>query len=143
MSFAGQQRQVKETSFVLMILGDASLYNIDKIMDFNIEKGILSTENRQNREERVKEYLNLHPEDIGIEGLKFDLGLFSMNLMHIVRAFGYDAVPMRGGDFEKVKDYLAIPNEYEAMLLLPVGKAIAPGYPRIRYELEDFTTIIR
>lgn len=143
MSFSGQQKQIKDASFILIVLGDASLYNVDKIMDFNIEKGILNIEDKQNREERVKKYLNLHPEDIGIEGLKFDLGLFSMNLMHVVRAFGYDSVPMRGVDFERVKDYLAIPNEYEAMLLLPVGKAITPGYPHIRYELENFATIIR
>ena len=87
-----------------------------------------------NKANRVQAYLDLHPEDAGIEGLKFDLGLFSMNLMHVVRTFGYESVPMRGVDFEKVKEYLHVPENYEAMLMLPVGKSIKAGYPHARYE---------
>lgn len=138
MDFAYGQKQVKDASVVLLILGDKTLYDINKIMTFNVKNEIITTEERPDKEKRVHEYLRLHPEDTGIQGLKFDLGLFSMNLMHIVRAFGYDSVPMRGVDFEKTKSYLNISDNYDAMLLLPVGKAIKSGYPHLRYPLTSF-----
>ncbi|EGO8621310.1 nitroreductase family protein [Enterococcus faecalis] len=130
-------------SVVFIIFGDLSLYNIEKIMQFNLNKGILDAEDMESKVNRVQAYLDLHPEDAGIEGLKFDLGLFSMNLMHVVRTFGYESVPMRGLDFEKVKKYLHVPENYEAMLMLPVGKSIKAGYPHARYELEEFFQIVR
>lgn len=138
MDFAYGQKQVKDASVVLLILGDKTLYDINKIMTFNVKNGIITTEERPDKEKRVHEYLRLHPEDTGIQGLKFDLGLFSMNLMHVIRTFGYDSVPMRGVNFEKIKSYLNIPDDYEAMLLLPVGKAIKSGYPHLRYPLASF-----
>ena len=66
-----------------------------------------------------------------------------MNLMHVVRAFGYDSVPMRGVDFDNIKNYLDVPANYEAMLLLPVGKALKPGYPHVRYDLDELFTLIK
>ncbi len=53
------------------------------------------------------------------------------------------SVPMRGLGFEKAKEYLHVPENYEAMLMLPVGKAIKAGYLHARYELEDFFQIVR
>ena len=50
---------------------------------------------------------------------------------------------MRGLGFEKAKEYLHVPENYEAMLMLPVGKAIKAGYLHARYELEDFFQIVR
>ncbi|EGO8156212.1 nitroreductase family protein [Enterococcus faecalis] len=143
MAFAGGQKQVEDASVVYILFGDLSLYNIEKIMQFNLNKGILNAKDMESKANRVQAYLDLHPEDAGIEGLKFDLGLFSMNLMHVVRTFGYESVPMRGVDFGKVKEYLHVPENYKAMLILPVGKAIKSGYPHVRYELEDFFQIVR
>ncbi|MBS7578012.1 MULTISPECIES: nitroreductase family protein [unclassified Enterococcus] len=140
--FAFGQRQVETASVVFVIFGDLELYNVDKIMNFNLNKGIINLSDLESKSHRVQAYLKMHPEDASIEGLKFDLGLFSMNLMHAVRAFGYDSVPMRGVDFKSVMDYLNIPNHYEPMLLLPVGKASKAGNPHIRYELSEFFQII-
>lgn len=143
MHFSSEQKQVKDASVVFIILGNKKLYDINKIMTFNIQKGIIAADERPTKEKRIDDYLHLHPEDIGIQGLKFDLGLFSMNMMHVVRAYGYNSVPMRGVDFEKIKAYLKIPQEYEAMLMLPVGKALTPGHPHSRYQLNDFFTHIK
>ena len=143
MNFAYGQKQVQDASVVFLILGDKKRYNIDKIMTFNVEHAIITAEERPYKTKRVHEYLRLHPEDAGIQGLKFDLGLFSMNLMHVVRAFGYDSVPMRGVDFDKINAYLSLSDDYDAMLLLPVGKALKPGHPHVRYPLASFFTHIK
>lgn len=142
-TFAYDQKQVKDASVVFIIFGDKTLYDADKLMDFNVERGTITEADRSYKMTHISTYLNLHPEDIGIEGLKFDSGLFSMNLMHVVRAFGYDSVPMRGVDFDKIKKYLNVPANYEAMLLLPVGKALETGYPHVRYHLDEFFTLIK
>lgn len=142
MDFAYGQKQVLDASVVLLILGDKKQYDTNKIMAFNVEHGIISADEKPYKATRVNEYLRLHPEDVGIQGLKFDLGLFSMNLMHIIRAFGYDSVPMRGVDFDKINAYLQLSDGYDAMLLLPVGKAIKSGHPHVRYPLASFYTYI-
>lgn len=143
MTFAYGQKQVQDASVVFLILGDKKRYDIDKIMTFNVKHAIITAEKRPDKANRVHEYLRLHPEDAGIQGLKFDLGLFSMNLMHVVRAYGYDSVPMRGVDFDKINTYLHLSAEYDAMLLLPVGKAIKSGHPHLRYPLASFYTHIK
>ncbi|MGT2907548.1 nitroreductase family protein [Streptococcus dentiloxodontae] len=81
-------------------------------------------------------------EEKGIEGLRLDVGLFAMNLMQVVRTFGYDSVPMRGVDFEVIKTYLKVPNDWEPILMLPVGKALQAGYPHVRNTVEEFAEII-
>ncbi len=94
------------------------------------------------RIDRIRRYLALHPEDKEIEGLRLDVGLFAMNLMQVVRAFGYDSVPMRGADFDGIKTYLKVPSDWGPILMLPVGKALQAGYPHVRKPVEEFTEIV-
>ncbi|AYG00753.1 nitroreductase family protein [Lactococcus allomyrinae] len=141
-NFSADQKQVEDSSAVFLIFGDKSTYDVQKIMNFNIRNKIIRQDELREKTERVTAYLQLHPEDAENEGLRFDIGLFSMNLMYVVRAFGYESVPMRGVFFDKIMDYLNIPKTYEPILMLPVGKALQPGFPHLRYPIDEFSNII-
>jgi Nitroreductase len=141
-AFSANQKQVEDASAVFLIFGDKTSYDISKIINFNLKNNIMESNQVEEKAKRIRDYLSLHPEDIGNEGLKFDTGLFSMNLMHVIRSFGYDSVPMRGTDFERIMDFLNIPKNLYPILMLPVGKALNSGYQHLRYDVSDFFTLI-
>ena len=111
-------------------------------MKFNLENCIISESQLIEKTNQVRTYLKLHPDDISNEGLRFDNGLFAMNLMHIIRAFGYESNPMRGTDFQKIMEFLNIPQNLVPILMLPIGKPLKAGYPHQRYPINDFVKII-
>ena len=117
------QPQVETASAVFLLFGDKESYNLERWQAFHLKEGVIT-------------------EDNAVEGLRLDVGLFAMNLMQVVRAFGYDSVPMRGVDFEAIKIYLKVPNDWEPILMLPVGKALQAGYPHVRKSVEEFAEII-
>ncbi len=139
---AAGQDQVKDASAVFLIFGDKSAYDLNWWQNFHLQRGAISKSNVTTKLSRIKAYFKLHPEDKDLEGLRLDVGLFAMNLMHVVRGFGYDSVPMRGADFTAIKDYLKVPETWEAILMLPVGKALKTGHPHIRRPVEEFTRFI-
>ncbi len=58
-----------------------------------MQKGIITKDEAAARAERIRQYFDLHPEDKETQGLRLDVGLFAMNLMQVVRVYGYDSVP--------------------------------------------------
>lgn len=136
------QEQVGQASAVFLILGDPQVYQIDTLISRGVKYGLIRESQIAEKTQRIKTYFTLHPEDKEEAGLRFDVGLFSMNLMHVLRAFGYDSVPMRGVDFSGVMKILALPREWRPILLLPVGKATTLGHKHLRELATSFTTII-
>lgn len=136
------QQQVADASVLFIIFGDKSAYDVDKLVKYNIDNGILAPEKAETHRELVTAFFAAHPEDRQNEGVKLDVALFAMNLMHVVRAFGYDSVPVRGTDFAFIQKYLNISEDLVPVLLLPVGVAAAPGYPHIRKSVDEFTEIL-
>ncbi|ADG39670.1 MULTISPECIES: nitroreductase family protein [Leuconostoc] len=136
------QEQVGQSSAVFLILGDKRNYDINHLIQSSRQYNLIQESEINNKAQRIKTYYSLHPEDKEAVGLRFDIGLFSMNLMHVLRAFGYDSVPMRGVDFTKIIKILRLPNEWDPILLLPVGKAVTSGYSHKRESAEKFTIII-
>ena len=105
-------------------------------------KGIITKDEAAARAERIRQYFDLHPEDKETQGLRLDVGLFAMNLMQVVRVYGYDSVPMRGVDFDAIKTYLDMPNEWEPILMLPVGKALQAGNPHVKSLLQNLQRLL-
>nr|WP_252895033.1 nitroreductase family protein [Liquorilactobacillus satsumensis] len=128
-TLAAGQQQVASAAAVFLLLGTQEGYNIEKILQFNLKHHILKASQVAEKRKRIELYFALHPEDRQEEGLRLDVGLFAMNLMHVLRAYGYDSVPMRGGvDFDKVMQFLQLPSEWSPILLLPpAGKALKEG----------------
>ncbi|AFS40444.1 nitroreductase family protein [Leuconostoc gelidum] len=137
------QEQVGQSSAVFLILGDRRSYEIDRLVQLNLKYHLITETEINDKKQRIKTYFSLHPEDEEEVGLRFDVGLFSMNLMHVLRTFGYDSVPMRGVDFEKMMQVLKLPDEWDPILVLPVGKATTIGHSHQRESAEKFTTIIK
>ncbi|KRM94935.1 NADH dehydrogenase [Liquorilactobacillus aquaticus DSM 21051] len=137
------QSHVAEASAVLLILGDKSQYDIEKLVNYSIKHRLIEKDQAEIKQNRIETYFAMHPEDSREPGLRLDMGLFSMNLMHVIRAFGYDSVPMRGVNFNAVLDYLKIPKNLSPIMLLPIGKALRFGHRHIREDSKSFTTIIQ
>ena len=140
-NFSYQQQQVADASAVFLLLGDKKAYDIDKLLTLYIQNDIMDSSEAERRKKRIEAYFSLHPEDKDKEGLRFDLGLFAMNFMYVAQAYGYDSVPMRGVNFEAIMTTFEIDPELDP-ILLPIGKKLSDGFPKIRYSVEDFTTFI-
>lgn len=136
------QEQVGQASAVFLILGDKRNYDTKHLIQSNLKFNIITPKQVIEKTQRIETYFSLHPEDKEEMGLRFDIGLFSMNLMHVLRAFGYDSVPMRGVNFKGVMTLLELPTEWDPILLLPVGRAQTFGHKHAREAAESFTTII-
>jgi len=140
--YSFNQKQVDQSSAVFLILGDTKAYNVDDLIKQGIKNKLINKLQVENKKQRIETYFKLHPEDKEEVGLRFDIGLFSMNLMHVLRAFGYDSVPMRGVDFLSIMNLLKLPAEWKPVLLLPVGKATTVGHSHSREPAISFTTIM-
>ena len=139
--FSFNQKQVSDASAVFLLYGDLSAYDIDKQIIFERQHQIIASKQVANRKLRIESYFAAHPEDKDREGLRLDVGLFSMNLMYVIRAFGYESVPMRGTDFNAIGKYLKVPENWIPILMLPMGKPLANRYKHIRKKVDDFATI--
>ncbi|MOA35317.1 putative NAD(P)H nitroreductase YodC [compost metagenome] len=60
-----------------------------------------------------------------------------MQLMLTARAKGYDTVPMGGYNRDQVIELFGISDRYLPTLMLPIGKAAAPGHPTTRLPLDE------
>lgn len=141
-TYSFNQQQVGQASAVFLILGDKEQYNIERLVQTQIKNKIIDESQSNDKRNRIKTYYSFHPEDKEESGLRLDIGLFSMNLMHVLRAFGYDSVPMRGVQFEKIMQLLKLSAEWSPILLLPAGRAITKGHEHLREKATNFTTII-
>ncbi|MGG5316507.1 nitroreductase family protein [Enterococcus sp. AZ072] len=136
------QQQVEDASVVFLVFGDKEAYNTEELLRNRVDQGLLAPSQVESQKERIERYFSSHPEDKDAEGIKLDVGLFSMNLMHVVRAHGYDSVPMRGANFKQIMEYLSIPTSLIPVLMIPVGKAVGKGQEKIRKAVNDFSEII-
>lgn len=144
-SLASDQEQVETASALFFILGDLSAYQTPTLTDFSINHGLLDAHDQAAitaYQQGLENFYQTHPEDKTAQGVNLDTGLFAMNLMHVVRCFGYDSVAMRGVDFPKVMDYLNIDSHLIPIMFLSVGIAAEQGNDKQRYPVSDFTQII-
>ncbi|MCH4172112.1 MAG: nitroreductase family protein [Lactobacillus sp.] len=139
---SANQAQVGTAAAVFLLFGDLKAYDTQTLIQFSLAHHLLSADQVATKKQRIKQYFALHPEDKQTPGLRLDVGLFAMNLMHVLRSFGYDTTPMRGVDFQKIKTYLDIPNAWQGILMLPVGIATIPGHAHVRHDVTEFVRII-
>lgn len=136
---ANGQKQVVESSATIVLLGDLQAYKqADTIYDRAVEAG-MPVEFRNSYVPRlVEHYSNLSSE--GARGIALiDGGLVAMQLMLVAKARGYDTVPMGGFSPEKLVEEFNIPDQYVPVMLISVGKAIAPGFPKSRLSVDEVT----
>lgn len=54
----------------------------------------------------------------------------AQNIMLSARAMGYDSCPMIGFDQEAVAKLIELPADHVIVMILAIGKAVAPAWPR-------------
>lgn len=57
-------------------------------------------------------------------------GIIAQTLMLGAKSLGYDSCPMDGFDFEAVGKLIRLPDDHVMAMMLAVGKATAPAWPR-------------
>lgn len=135
---AFHQKQITTASAVVIVLGDLKGYQLaDKIYMQAAAQGTMPAEAAKSLAERyTRLYSGMEKEDI-LQTVSVDCALASMQFMLAAYAKGYDTVPMRGYDKERLMDSFHIPDRYVPVLLIAVGKAAEPAVPTIRLPAED------
>lgn len=137
---ANNQQQVVDASAVLVLLGDKEMYEkSEEIYGAAHAAGFMTEELSKQFAANSRRLYSSIPAQRLLEIISFDAGLVAMQLMLHARAMGYDTVPMGGYNREKVIQLLNIPDRYHPALLLPIGKAAAPGHPTTRLPVESLT----
>ncbi|MFD0961843.1 nitroreductase family protein [Paenibacillus chungangensis] len=137
---AWNQQQVVEASAIVIVMADLEMYErAEDIYSSAAAAGYMTEEIKNTM---ITNSTNLY-KGLPVERLKeivvFDTGLVAMQLMLAARAKGYDSVPMGGYDRDAVRAMFSIPDRYLPTLMLPIGKAAAPGHPTTRLAVEDIT----
>lgn len=137
---ANNQQQVVNASAVIAVLGDLEyIRQVDSVYDASVEAGYMTQEVKETLVTNMKGMLaSMDPQYIK-DGVIFDCGLVSMQLMLAARARGYDTVAMAGYDKEKFIEAFDIPNQYVPTILIAIGKASQPGHPTTRLPIDEMT----
>lgn len=141
---AFSQQQVVEASAIVVIMADLQMYELsEQIYGASAEAGYMSEEVKNNMIANSRKMYGGLPADRLRELVAFDTGLVAMQLMLAARAQGYDTVPMGGYNRDALKEMFSIPERYLPTLMLPIGKAAAPGHPTVRLPIEQITQVNR
>jgi len=137
---ARNQKQIVEASAIIAVLGDLEGYmKAEQIYQQAVERGFMTEEVKQTLVNNITNaYSNRDPELIKRIAL-VDGGLVSMQLMLVAKAKGYDTVPMGGYDEEQFKVVFEIPQRYQPIMLIAIGKASEPGHPSTRLPMDQVT----
>lgn len=133
---------IEEASAVFLIFGDIASYDIDRLFDYNLANNLMTANDEIGFKNKMKLFYSLSPIDNSPAALLLDCGLFTMNLLHALRSFDYEAVPMRGTQFEAIKTYLKLPQNWQPIMMVPAGKGLVAGHPKVRKAPSVFSTII-
>lgn len=77
----------------------------------------------------IKDFYQGNPVLERDEGLR-SCSLAAMSTMLYAKELGYDSCPMDGFDFVQVGNIINLPAYHEICLIVTIGKAIAPAWPR-------------
>jgi len=58
------------------------------------------------------------------------VGLISQTMMLAAKAMGYDSCPLIGFDSEKVAELIKLPSDHVIGMILVIGKALQPAWPK-------------
>lgn len=138
------QKQVADASVVFLVFADTDRYlNPGDLHQLMVERGVHTKEEAEQKTEAMAARAEATHETDLLVSASVDASLFAMNLMHVIRAYGYESVPMTGTDFAALKKLLGIDEALRPIMILPVGKAVGKGHPPVRFKTDAFLTIIK
>ncbi len=132
------QKPILDASAVLVILGNVDAYKeVGRIEDMAIAQGLSSPEKKAMKIEKMMTAYESRSEQQRREIVKLDCGLFSMQLMLVAKAKGYDTLPMGGFSADGVAKLFNLPNNMLPALIITIGKAKDPAYQTVRLDVEE------
>lgn len=120
---ANGQYKVESSSAVILVLGDKQAF--EQAADIYKGLNLLGVINKQEYDLMVTDTVSFYEE----RGQEFhrdeairNASLSAMLFMLAAKEKGWDTCPMIGFDADKVKEELNIPDQYEAVLMITIGK---------------------
>ncbi|WP_127530089.1 nitroreductase family protein [Paenibacillus kobensis] len=136
---AFNQQQVIDASHVIAVLADKESYRYaDTIYSRAVDVKFMDAETKERMVDRItgdsSPYRNAEiAKDIGL----VDAGLISMQFMLVAKAHGYDTVPMGGFNKAQFNEFFNVPDRYETVMLIAVGKAAVQAHASVRLTLDE------
>lgn len=120
---AFKQYKILTASAVIVVLGNKKAYeDVEKLNEGMLNLGILSKQEFDREVEIVRhDYLGRGESFMRDEAIR-NASLSAMQMMLIAKDQGWDTCPMIGFDAKQLSEDLHIPDEYEPVLLVAMGK---------------------
>ncbi|MGG1592347.1 nitroreductase family protein [Terribacillus saccharophilus] len=120
---ANGQYKVESSSAVILVLGDKQAFQ--QAADIYKGLNLLGIINKQEYDLMVKDTVSFYEErgqDFHRDEAIRNASLSAMLFMLAAKEKGWDTCPMIGFDADKVKEVLDVPAQYEAVLMITIGK---------------------
>ncbi|BDG48251.1 nitroreductase family protein [Parageobacillus sp. KH3-4] len=138
---ANHQQQVVDASAVIAVLGDLEAYkNTDAVYDSLVNEGAMSQEIKERIAQQIEAaYRN---KQYARDAAFNNASLAAMQLMLVATAKGWATCPIGGFNAEQFKQEFHIPERYIPIMLITIGKSVAPARRTTRLPIETITTWI-
>ncbi|TYR74356.1 nitroreductase family protein [Rossellomorea vietnamensis] len=135
---ANNQQQIVDASVVIAILGDREAYkNADQIYTQIAERGNMPEDVKDMYVKSIFDNYGNFPKERLAKIAHIDGGIVANQLMLAAKAKGYDTVPMGGYDEAQFVEAFNVPESYEPVMLLSLGKGTKAGFEKTRLPLDD------
>lgn len=136
---ANHQQQIVDASAVIAVLGDLEANkNTDAVYDPLVHEGAMSQEIKERIAQQIEAaYKN---KQYARDAAFNNASLAAMQLMLAATAKGWATCPIGGFNAEQFKQEFRIPDRYIPIMLITIGKSVAPARRSTRLPIETITT---
>ncbi|WP_113927102.1 nitroreductase family protein [Bacillus sp. P14.5] len=135
---ANNQQQIVDASVVIAILGDREAYKkADQVYTQIAERGNMPEDVKDMYVNSIFDNYGNFPKERLAKIAHIDGGIVANQLMLAAKAKGYDTVPMGGYDEAQFVEAFNVPESYEPVMLLSLGKGAKAGFEKTRLPLDD------
>lgn len=136
-TFAFHQRQIRECSTAIIVLGDLEAHEqANRTLARCVEHGSLPADTEREWLRAIRGYYAAHPHFARDEAIR-NASLLAMQLMLAAQAMGIDSCPMIGFRPQPIIDWLCIPAQFLPVMIISLGYGIQSAYPTYRYPLKQ------
>lgn len=135
---ANNQQQIVDASVVIVVLSDRNAYeNAGRIYNQIAEKGNMPEDVKEMYVNSIYDTYGNFPQERLTKIANIDGGIISNQLMLAAKAKGYDTVPMGGYDVDQFMEAFHVPENFESIMLISLGKGTKAGFEKTRLPMED------
>jgi nitroreductase len=138
---AYNQQQIVDASAVIAVLGDLEANkNTDSVYDPLVKAGYMTPEVKETLAQQITTaYQN---KQYARDAAFSNASLAAMQLMLAATAKGWGTCAIGGFNSEKFITEFNVPSRYIPVMLITIGKSVAPAHRSTRLSLEETTTWI-